>query len=295
MIISKKVLVKISSSNFKWFKNKGYEVNKGKIIEVRINELSKSSTSIIEVECNNCKNFINKRFDRYIDTINKSFDGNYYCKNCASLNRENTNIKKYGTKCALQNKIISEKSKETMLNKFGVDNISKTNYIKEERSKLMKINTDNYNEIIHNKYGSNVSKLDWIKEKKKETTLKNWGVENPSQNSFLFEKAQKTGKKIKLHEIGLYYRGTYEKDFLDYCSTNNITVEKGPSISFLFNGNKKYYHSDFYIKDKNLIIEVKSTYYYEKYKELNIEKEKAAINNGYNFLFLIDKNYNSLY
>jgi hypothetical protein len=230
--------------------------------------------------------------NRYINNVLKNTK--YYCKSCGIKNAGKTNIIKYGSKSPLTDKKIIEKSKETMISKFGVDNISKVDYIKEERSESMKINTDKYNEIIQSKYGSNVSKLDWIKEKKKATTLKNWGVENPSQNSLLFEKAQKTGKKIKLHDTGLYYRGTYEKDFLDYCQLNSILVEKGPSINFMLNDKKKYYHSDFYIKEKNLIIEVKSSYYYEKFKDLNIEKEKSAISNGYNFLFVIDKNYLSI-
>jgi len=292
MIISKKVLVKISSSNFKWYKNKGYEVCNGKIIEIDIEDITKSSSVILDVKCDECGNINTLMHNRYINNIMKN--EKYFCKNCGTKNASKTNIIKYGSKSPLTNIKIIKKTKETMLNKFGVDNISKADYIKKERSELMKINSDDYNKIIHSKYGSNVSKLDWIKEKKKETCLKNWGVENPSQNPFLFEKAQKAGKKIKLHEIGLYYRGTYEKHFLDYCQLNNIIVEKGPSISFIFNGKKKYYHSDFYIKDRNIIIEVKSSYYYEKYKDLNIEKEKAAINNGYNFLFLIDKNYKQI-
>lgn len=290
--MNKKVSVKISSSNYKWYKDKGYEVCNGKIIEINIEDITKSSSVILDVKCDECGNINALMHNRYINNIAKN--KKYFCKKCGIKNAGKTNIIKYGSKSPLTDKKIIEKTKETMINKFGVDNISKADYIKEERSKSMKINTNKYNEIINNKYGSNVSKLDWIKEKKKLTTLKNWGVENPSQNSSLFEKAQKTGKKIKLHDIGLYYRGTYEKDFLDYCQLNNILVEKGPSISFIFEGKKKYYHSDFYIKEKNLIIEVKSTYYYEKFKKLNIEKEKSATSNGYNFIFIIDKNYFSI-
>ena len=241
--------------------------------------------------CNNCKHIYEKRYDRYMDTIKKSFDGKYYCNKCAIINKNNTNVKKYGSKSPLINEKIKEKSINTLMKNYGVDNISKAEYIKKQRSEFMKINTNEYNEIIHGKYGSNVSKLDFIKEKKKETMIKNWGVANPSQNIDLFEKAQISGKKINLHKCGLYYRGSYERDFLDHCYENNILVEKGPTINFNLNGKKKYYHSDFFIRDKNLVAEIKSTYYYEKYKELNLQKEKYTIENGYNFLFIIDKKY----
>lgn len=294
MIVDKKVLVKISSSNFKWYKDRGYEVCNGKTIEIKIEDITNSSSVILNIKCTECGNINTLMHNRYITTLRKNINNKYYCKKCANVNREKTCIEKYGSKSPLTNNDVMKKTKKTMINKFGVDNISKVDYIKKERSKTMKDNTHNYNKIIFEKYGSNVSKLETIKEKKKNTTLKNWGVENPIQNPLIFEKAQKNGKKIKLHEIGIYYRGTYEKDFLDFCIKENIKIEKGPSIWFIYEGNKKYYHSDFYIKDKNLIIEVKSSYYYDKYKNLNIEKEKAAINNGYNFLFLIDKNYDKI-
>lgn len=291
MVLDKKVIVRFGSKSYKWYKDKGYDLADKKEIEVLVEDLTEYSSAIVTIKCYLCDFTKKLKYYNYKYCINKT-DGNYYCKSCSQKNTKNTNIEKYGTPCPLQNSLIKEKSKNSLLKKYGVDNISKAVYIREERSDIMSINTNEYNEIIRNKYGvDNISQLDWIKEKKKETTFKNWGVYNPSQNIELFEKSQKNGKKIKLHKIGLWYRGTYEKDFLDFCYFNNINVSKGLTIKYIYNEKYKYYHSDFFIKEKNLIIEIKSTYYYEKYRLINNSKKQCTIKSGYNYILILDKNY----
>lgn len=76
-----------------------------------------------------------------------------------------------------------------------------------------------------------------------------------------------------------------------YNYYKNITVEKGPIIKYNFDNNNKYYHSDFYLLKYNLICEIKSSYYYDKFISINKEKEKQSIKDGYNFIFIINKNY----
>jgi len=53
------------------------------------------------------------------------------------------------------------------------------------------------------------------------------------------------------------------------------------------NGESKYYFPDLYIPHKNLIIEVKSTWTYQKEEEKNQIKAAAARENGYEFEFWI--------
>ena len=60
---------------------------------------------------------------------------------------------------------------------------------------------------------------------------------------------------------------------------------------YIFENNDHYYFSDFYLKLKNLIVEIKSKYTYEKYLDKNLIKQKTTIGLGYNFMFIIDKNY----
>jgi hypothetical protein len=48
---------------------------------------------------------------------------------------------------------------------------------------------------------------------------------------------------------------------------------------------------DFFIENKNLIIEIKSTYYFNLHKEKNILKKNYTISSGYNYLLIVDKDY----
>jgi len=96
-------------------------------------------------------------------------------------------------------------------------------------------------------------------------------------------------KFIFLEKQSLYYQGSYEKDFLDkYYDLFEIT--KIDFINYTFYGDRVYY-PDFYLPKYNLIIEIKSSYTYEKFLEKNNSKQKACLELGYNHIFIIDKNY----
>lgn len=174
------------------------------------------------------------------------------------------------------------------------------------------------------KYGvENVSKLLDVKKKKEDTCLKNHGVKNPSQSKEIsqkqiikykqnhskkygcdhpmhrkeiFEKMILSSYKIIYYNDELFAQGSYELDFLNYCDKNNIIdlISNGPSIEYEFYGKKHIYHSDFYIKKYNLILEIKSSYTYNYNLEKNLAKESYSKLSGYNFIFLIDKNYEPL-
>ena len=110
----------------------------------------------------------------------------------------------------------------------------------------------------------------------------------------MYEKKILSGFRIKKHECGLNYQGTYEKDFIDFCICNKIIISKPPSFLYEMNGNKKRYYPDFFIEKYNLIIEVKSSYYYELHKEKNELKKQSIIDNGFLYLLILDKNYENL-
>ena len=166
---------------------------------------------------------------------------------------------RYGCDNVFQNKDVKKKLKDISIKKYGVDNIFKSDIFKNN----MKI----YN-------------------------FEKYGVYYLAQVPEFYMKQQKSGYRLHLHEnTKLYYRGTYEKDFLDLCFENNILVEQGKRIKYIFENNDHYYFSDFYLKLKNLIVEIKSKYTYEKYLDKNLIKQKTTIGLGYNFMFIIDKNY----
>lgn len=87
----------------------------------------------------------------------------------------------------------------------------------------------------------------------------------------------------------LHYQGTYELDFL--TKYYNQDLKNGPTIRFNFENENKIYFSDFYYEPLNLIIEIKSEYYYNKYLSKNLAKQKACLEQGYDFIFVINKDY----
>ena len=65
-------------------------------------------------------------------------------------------------------------------------------------------------------------------------------------------------------------------------------------INLFFDNKNKIYFSDFYLENKNLIIEIKSSYTFNVDLKKNLAKQNACIEQGYNFIFIIDKNYDEL-
>ena len=184
----------------------------------------------------------------------------YTCSNkCAHVKNKKTCLIKYGVEHHLNNKLIFNKQRKTNIERYGVENPFQ-------------------NEEIKNKI--------------KKGNLKKYGVEYISQNEDILIKQQKSAFQRKYHkETELSYQGSYEKHFLDYCFNNNINIKKGKRIEYFIGNKKHYYFSDFYYEPMNLIIEIKSNWTYNKELDINITKQKSTIDSGYNYLFIIDKNY----
>ena len=123
-------------------------------------------------------------------------------------------------------------------------------------------------------------------EKNKMTNLEKYGEVSYTKTDEYLEKTKKT--KLKNH-----YQGTYELDFLENYY-HKIGIDRGKSIKYDFNGKEHVYFPDFYISELNLLVEIKSRKWYDEHLEKNKVKEKSCIDQGYNFLFVIDKDYSSL-
>lgn len=151
-------------------------------------------------------------------------------------------------------------------------------------------------------YGvDNPFELDEIKKKSKNTLLKKYGVDNSMKLKETKIKSQKTYlKNLKENKINdyrikqfnnkIYYQGTYELDFLK--KYYNLGVERAKFINYSFNDDIKIYYPDFYLKEYNLIVEIKSTYIHSLHYKKNIAKEKECLKQGFNYILILDKNYN---
>lgn len=142
--------------------------------------------------------------------------------------------------------------------------------------------------------------------KRKKTLFHNSGFEFPNQdpktqlkirNTYI-EKYKSgwisTGLKIKYFKnTELYYQGTYELKFLELCEKLNIIkdIKRGPSIKYNFENSPHVYISDFLYVPLNIVIEIKSTYFYNVHANKCEAKKIETVNQGYNYLFIIDNNF----
>ena len=192
-------------------------------------------------------------------------------------NTNNTNLEKYGSISPLQNPKIVERIKNIKKERYGDENYN---------------NRKQYKKTCITNFGvENPMKDKNIVNKLTNTFKDRYGVNHPSQVVEFYEKCMKSGYRIKeFRNYGIYYQGTYEYDFL--CKYYDIiTIERGKMISYTYKGKKKLYYPDFYIPALNLIVEIKSTRWYDKHKNLNIKKKTITIENGFNFIMILDKNY----
>jgi hypothetical protein len=99
------------------------------------------------------------------------------------------------SKCAQSKDSTKEKRKRTTLEKWGVDNVSKSEIIKskQESTNLSKWGTkstfqnvsvrEKWKRSVNDKWGvDHPFQLDWVKEKSKITTLNKWGVKSYTQS-----------------------------------------------------------------------------------------------------------------
>lgn len=255
MILTKEVEILSNPKHYKYYKNLGYNP-----IIVGHNKGNKFNVKVEHLALNSHQKILcscdicgKEKYVKYLN-YNKylSTDPNHEYT-CEKCNYEKRKSKIYKSENVSQCKDIKEKKVNTMLN--------------------------------------NGKELFWCrKEEHKEKIKEIYGVEYISQNMEIHLKQQ--NGYITKHYNGLYYRGTYEKNFIDFCLKNNIKIDNFKhSIKYKYQGKEKKYFPDFYYEPLNLIIEIKSNYTYEIEKDKNESKRLGSIRNGFNFIFIIDKEY----
>lgn len=272
MIISKNAKIKVDNSRLKFYKKLGYNnIKQGDIITLPVKYLSPNSKAIVDIRCDYCKSILKREYRVYSSNI-KNKDGKFCCKKCTPIRYSKTCLERYGVDNTSKLIETHDKIKKKCLEKHGNENYRNV----EQRDKTILGREGGYSSII---------------DKYKQTCLEKFGVENASQCPEIFSKQQKARYEIhQFRDTNLFYQGTYEKDFLDKYY-NKIEIVKIKEIDYIYKNKNKKYFSDYYLPKYNLIIEIKSSYTFERYKNKNLVKEKKCIELGYNFLFIIDKNY----
>lgn len=250
MIVTEKVKLKVNAVSLKHYRDLGYFIPQ-KNTEIEVNVKDLSVGSHSKVEVK-CDVCGKITTMEYRTYLSISRDLST-CNTCKDVKSKNTKKKIYGDS-HFNNR---NKYKETCMDKFGCDNGFK--------------NKD-------------------IKEKIRQTNIERYMVDNPTQNHDILKKSFTTGNKIlNFRDTNIYYQGSYELDFLNKFY-DEIKIERGFPIKYVMDGVDRVYHPDFYIPDYNMIVEIKSSYWLNKFKN-RIECQKQGTILNYNYCIIINKDY----
>lgn len=196
---------------------------------------------------------------------------------------------KYGGR-GLASKILMEKSKQTCIEKYGVDNVFKLQEVQDKccSSKLEKYGDLHYSNREKNKqtcidrYGvDNPMRCKEIQEKVINTMLNRYGVKYAMLNKELANKLSKS--LVDAHRNGKYDMSGREKtpskierDFQQYLIDNNI------KYIFQYRSDLYPYLCDFYIPDYDLYIEIQGTWTHGKHPYTGTEEDLNIINDWKN-------------
>lgn len=125
MILTREITIRITESNYQYYEDMGYDVSIGEDLVIPIELLSKGSHFRIKCKCDGegCTKEKEVIFKNYVKYNNKW--GEYFCRKCSEAKRKKSLQENYGVDYPIQNKKVLTKMKRTILDKYGVDNISK--------------------------------------------------------------------------------------------------------------------------------------------------------------------------
>ena len=208
MLKSKKVSIIINKGNLPFYKKKlNKDLKIGDLIEINISELTNGSKVEVSAICDFCENELIIQYCLY----NKSFikNGTFACsKKCAAIRTKQVLMEKYGVSNISQVPEVKERIKERNLEKWGTEYYFSSDIAKDKNKEIFieKYGVDNplKSELVKEKMiKTNLEKwgVEWtlqnkeIRERGKITNLEKWGTETPSKNQEIKDKIIKTNQE----------------------------------------------------------------------------------------------------
>ena len=124
--------------------------------------------------------------------------------------------------------------------------------------------------------------------KAQQTSLENWGTLHPMQSELVLDRRKRSNRhlwKEVLIDDQLFRVQGYEDLFLRDLSKFSLTssdLSTPPVISYDDNGTSRTYHPDFFVPERKLVIEIKSSWTLLKHKENLMLKIDATNRAGLN-------------
>lgn len=168
MLLSKEAMVHIARGNRKYYVERGYNVNYGDYVYVKVEDLPLASRAIVEVQCDYCGEVYQEDFSHY--NRNKDIINKDACHKCASKKQTELFQVKYGVSCPSQLESSKVKTKQTCEKKYG-KGVTNGFQVEENKKKAR--------ETCLERYGvENIAQLPEAQQKREETMLKKYGVKN---------------------------------------------------------------------------------------------------------------------
>lgn len=230
----------------------------------------------------------------------------YKCANILrnSIQTLNNKVKeKYNVDNVWQSDIIKEKCKQTILKHYNVDNVSKSQIIKEQKqktclnnfgvkagfnngkseiTKLNKYGSKTYNNIEKQKqtclekYGANsIFKIQFFKDKIKETFNKKYGVDNPAQLEKTIKNSHSEQAIQKCFETQKKNKSINSSK--DELKSYQLLKEKFPDTIYQYKDKRYPYFCDFYIPSLDLFIECQYAMFHNGRPYLGTNEDKLEI------------------
>lgn len=135
-----------------------------------------------------------------------------------------------------------------------------------------------------------------FRQKARATFLRKYGAPHPMQSPAFYFAKLRNGYKWKpfTYPSGRVINTQgYESLIIQELLDSGVQEEdiyvglECPNFEYSFEGKERRYYPDIYVKSQNLIIEVKSTYTYQRNYELNQAKKASIKSAGYEFQFRV--------
>jgi len=185
MIIDKNANIKINAANYKHYKQFFDNIKCGDLINVSIEQLNLGTDTKINVKCDICGNEKQLSYKMYLKNFSK-YQKYSCCRKCAQFKFEKTSLEKYGTDNPSKSELIKNRIVESNNNNFGADYTFQSDEIK---IKIKKTNIE--------RYGCEYSQQNKeILEKSNSTNLKKYGTKRASENVEIKNKISQGLKKF---------------------------------------------------------------------------------------------------
>jgi len=195
LVLPQMVEIRWVGSNKKYYTSLGIIFTKiGDRFLVNVEKLSRGSKAYIDVQCDYCEKIFSKQYCNYINQCEKTITKKDCCKSCIPLKNRESNLQVRGVEYPTQDANVILKIRDVVLNKFGVNNVSQSEEIKQKKIQTNRKHfgvdftqqspkmQENWEDKFEKKYGvRNPSLVPEFVEKRMQTMLQNGNVRSSSQ------------------------------------------------------------------------------------------------------------------